>query len=101
MNNFIIGIVIGALALVIIISIIIMAILLYNFMQLLSTLNKRMVAVISDILGNIDLSTPKIDSMIGNNSELNLEDVLEDSQEDETNGFNPHNYDPFKEENNE
>ena len=101
MDNIIVGVVIGALALVIIISIIIMAILLYNFMQLLSTLNKRLVAVIGDILGNIDLSTPKIDSMVGNNSEISLDDMLDNNQEEETGGFNPHNYDPFKEENNE
>lgn len=87
------------LAIAIIISIGIMAILLYNFMQLLSTLNKRMVAVISDILGNIDLSTPKIEALTKEPSEIKLEDVLDEDLED-LNGFNPHNYDPFKEENN-
>lgn len=87
------------LAIVIVISMIIMAILLYNFMQLLSTLNKRMIAVISDILGNIDLSTPKIEALTREPSEIKLEDVL-DEDLDDSNGFNPHNYDPFKEENN-
>ena len=52
-----------ALSIVIGVCIIVMAILLYNFMQLLSTLNKRLIAVVSDILGNIDLSTPNIDKM--------------------------------------
>lgn len=87
------------LCIVIVISISIMAILLYNFMQLLSTLNKRLVMVIGDILGNIDLSTPRIDSLDPDRQQINLEDILEDT-EDESTGFNPHNYDPFKEENN-
>ena len=81
----------------IVISMVIMAVLLYNFMQLLSTLNKRLVLVIGDILGNIDLSTPRIDSLEPNQPQIDLEDILEDS-ESETSGFNPHNYDPFKEE---
>ena len=93
-------VVIIALAVVIVISMIIMAILLYNFMQLLSTLNKRMIAVISDILGNIDLSTPQIDTITRDNNanDISLEDVLDDTEDT---SFNPHNYDPFKEEGNE
>lgn len=93
-------VVIITLAVVIVISMIIMAVLLYNFMQLLSTLNKRMIAVISDILGNIDLSTPQIDTITRNNnvSDISLEDVLDDTEDT---SFNPHNYDPFKEEGNE
>ena len=93
-------VVIIALAVVIVISMIIMAILLYNFMQLLSTLNKRMIAVISDILGNIDLSTPQIDTITRNDNanDISLEDVLDDTEDT---SFNPHNYDPFKEEGNE
>jgi type II secretory pathway component PulK len=89
-----------ALSIVIGVCIIVMAILLYNFMQLLSTLNKRLIAVVSDILGNIDLSTPNIDKMTDNNNttQISLEDVL-DEQEESTSGFNPHNYDPFKEDN--
>lgn len=83
------------LCIVIVISVIILAVLLYNFMQLLSTLNKRLVMVIGDILGNVDLSTPRIDSIDPNNTPtVKLEDILEDS-EDENSGFNPHNYDPF------
>jgi type II secretory pathway component PulK len=85
------------LCVVIVISMIIMAVLLYNFMQLLSTLNKRLVMVIGDILGNVDLSTPRIDTLEPSQPQVNLEDILEDS-EDESGGFNPHNYDPFKEE---
>lgn len=91
------SIIIVALSLTIIISVVIMAVLLYNFMQLLSTLNKRMIAVISDILQNIDLSTPKIDNLVNDSHDLQLQDVLEDVEEDDSNGFNPHNYDPFKE----
>jgi hypothetical protein len=81
------------LCIVIVIGAFITAVLLYNFMQLLSTLNKRLVMVIGDILGNIDLSTPKIDSLNSDNHEIQLEDILEDSEEGS--GFNPHNYDPF------
>ena len=83
------------LSVVIVICVIIMAILLYNFMQLLSTLNKRMIAVISDILGSIDLTTPKVDSLIKDTNTIQLEDVLD--EDEQTSGFNPHNYDPFKE----
>ena len=93
------NLIIGALSLTIIISVVIMAVLLYNFMQLLSTLNKRLIAVISDILENIDLSTPRMDGLVGDTSQIQLEDVLNDSEEDEGSGFNPHNYDPFKEDN--
>jgi hypothetical protein len=77
----------------------IMAVLLYNFMQLLSTLNKRMISIISDILGNINLSTPQVDSLLDHSNELKLDDVLE--EDEESSGFNPHNYNPFKEEDNE
>jgi hypothetical protein len=83
------------LSVVIVICVIIMAILLYNFMQLLSTLNKRMIAVISDILGSIDLTTPQVDSLIKDTNTIQLEDVLD--EDEQTSGFNPHNYDPFKE----
>ena len=84
------------LCIVVVISMFILAVLLYNFMQLLSTLNKRLVMVIGDILGNVDLSTPRIDSIDPNNTpSVNLEDILEDSEDESGNGFNPHNYDPF------
>ncbi len=85
------------LCVVIVISMVIMAILLYNFMQLLSTLNKRLVMVIGDILGNVDLSTPRIDSLEEPQHNINIEDIL-DKDSDNESGFNPHNYDPFKEE---
>ena len=88
--------IVGALAFALIISVAIMAILLYNFMQLLSTLNKRLIAVISDILQNIDLSTNNIDKLVDNNQEIHLEDVLNEDDNDSA-GFNPHGYDPFKE----
>lgn len=83
------------LSVVIVICVIIMAILLYNFMQLLSTLNKRMIAVISDILGTIDLTTPQVDNIFKDTNTIQLEDVLDD--EEQPGGFNPHNFDPFKE----
>lgn len=86
------------LCVVVVIAMIIMAILLYNFMQLLSTLNKRMVAVISDILGNIDLSTPRLDNLTQDKTSVELEDILDNRDGTDTEGFNPHNYDPFKEE---
>ena len=52
------------LCIVIVISMVILSVLLYNFMQLLSTLNKRLVLVIGDILGNIDLTTHNLSSKL-------------------------------------
>jgi hypothetical protein len=59
-------------------------------MLLLSELNKRQVYVISDILQNIDLSTPHIDTLSPETKQVNLEDVLDEEQGD--NYFNPHEY---------
>lgn len=81
------------LSVVIVICICVMAIVLYNFMLLLSELNKRQVCVISDILQNIDLSTPHIDSLQPDNNTLKLEDVLEEANEGNT-YFDPHSYEP-------
>ena len=72
------------------------SILLYNFMQLLSTINKRMVATIGDILGNIQFETPNINAVTereevqtaGYSQLLEDEDIISE-------GFNPHNYDPY------
>lgn len=86
------------LCVVIVISMVIMAILLYNFMQLLSTLNKRLVMVIGDILGNVDLSTPRIDSLDPVQQPITFEDILDNEDSNNEGGFNPHNYDPFKDE---
>ncbi len=86
------------LCVVIVISMVIMAILLYNFMQLLSTLNKRLVMVIGDILGNVDLSTPRIDSLEAPQQPINIEDILDTEDSNNEGGFNPHNYNPFTEE---
>ena len=79
------------LSAVIVICVITMSIVLYNFMLLLSELNKRQVYVISDILQNIDLSTPHIDMLSPETKQVNLEDVLDEEQGD--NYFNPHEYD--------
>ena len=79
------------LAVVIVICVITMAIVLYNFMLLLSELNKRQVYVISDILQNIDLSTPHIDTLNPETKQVNLEDVLD--EEGDKSYFNPHEYD--------
>jgi len=78
------------LSAVIVICVITMSIVLYNFMLLLSELNKRQVYVISDILQNIDLSTPHIDTLSPETKQVNLEDVLDEEQGD--NYFNPHEY---------
>ena len=79
------------LSAVIVICVITMSIVLYNFMLLLSELNKRQVYVISDILQNIDLSTPHIDMLSPETKQVDLEDVLDEEQGD--NYFNPHEYD--------
>ena len=78
------------LAIVIVICVIAMSVVLYNFMLLLSELNKRQVYVISDILQSIDLSTPHIDSLQPDNT-IGMEDILDEQNEDGY--FNPHEYD--------
>lgn len=79
------------LAVVVVICVITMAIVLYNFMLLLSELNKRQIYIISDILQSIDLSTPHMDTLSPDTQAVGLEDVLED--EGDSNYFNPHEYD--------
>lgn len=79
------------LSIVIVICVITMAIILYNFMLLLSELNKRQIYIISDILQNIDLSTPHLDTLEPK-QETNLEEILDEEQGD-NNYFNPHEYD--------
>ena len=76
------------------------SILLYNFMQLLSTINKRMMATIGDILGNIQFETPNINAVTDKEDiqTAGYSQLLED-EEIISEGFNPHNYDPFTEEN--
>jgi hypothetical protein len=83
--------IIGALCLVIVICVITIAVVLYNFMLLLSELNKRQVYIISDILQSIDLSTPHLDSLQPVESQQSVEDILgEITPED--NYFNPHEF---------
>jgi hypothetical protein len=88
------------LAIVIVICVVAIAVVLYNFMLLLSELNKRLIYVITDILGNIDLATPHLDT-------LNPvpENTVEDIVKEETEGsyFNPHEFDvdAYKESNEE
>lgn len=78
------------LSAVIVIVVMAVVVVLYNFMLLLSELNKRQVYIISDILSNIDLSTPHLDSLdVGN--ENNFEDVIETLKDEES--FNPHSFD--------
>lgn len=84
--------IICALCLVIVICVITIAIVLYNFMLLLSELNKRQVYIISDILQSIDLSTPHLDTLSPAETNINVEDILED-EIPEGNYFNPHEYD--------
>lgn len=84
--------IIGALCVVIVICVITIAVVLYNFMLLLSELNKRQVYIISDILQSIDLSTPHLDSLEPAQAGINVEDILGDT-EPEGNYFNPHEFD--------
>ena len=79
-----------ALCIVVVIVVVAMSLVLYNFMLLLSELNKRLIYVVSDILQNIDLSTPHIDMLQPESKEINLEDVLEDANE--SSYFDPHSY---------
>lgn len=72
------------------------SILLYNFMQLLSTINKRMVATIGDILGNIQFETPKINDVVDREDySASYNDILNEDDTVIGEGFNPHNYDPY------
>lgn len=79
-----------ALCISIIIIVIVLAVVLYNFMLLLSEINKRLVYVISDVLGSIDLSTPSIDTL-NPDKQNNFEDILEELKDDKA--FNPHDVD--------
>lgn len=88
------------LAFVIVICVIGIVIVLYNFMLLLSELNKRLIYIITDILGTIDLDTPHLDTL--NPAVENVEDkILEGAEEDSY--FNPHEFDvdAYKEANEE
>lgn len=80
--------ILGILAIVIVICVITMSVVLYNFMLLLSELNKRQIYIISDILASIDLSTPHLDTLNPDNT-ITMEDILD---EPENNYFNPHEY---------
>ena len=83
--------IIVALCIVIVIFVITISVVLYNFMLLLSELNKRQIYIISDILQSIDLSTPHLDTLSPVESNINVEDILEDAMP-EDNYFNPHEY---------
>ena len=88
------------LAIVIVICVVGIVIVLYNFMLLLSELNKRLIYIITDILGTIDLETPHLDTL--NPVTKNVEDkILEGA--DEGSYFNPHEFDvdAYKEANEE
>lgn len=79
------------------------SILLYNFMQLLSTMNKRLVATVSDILGNINLTTENISQVTEGitTATAGYSQLLDDDDTIIGDGFNPHNYDPFMNEDTE
>ena len=75
------------------IAIIAITVVLYNFLLLLSELNKRQVYIISDILASINLETPHLDTV---NPPVvqgpNVEDILNEATGDD-NYFNPHEFD--------
>ena len=75
------------------ICIICISVVLYNFLLLLSELNKRQVCIISDILGSIDLETPHTDLVTGTgNQDKSVEDILNEAKDEEA-YFNPHEFD--------
>ena len=84
------------LSVVVMIAMVILSVILYNFMLLTSEMNKRLVYIVADVLGSISLETPHIDTMF---REPNIEDDLFNDESDEH--FNPHNFDPLKIEENE
>jgi hypothetical protein len=79
------------LSIVIIVCVIVIAVVLYNFMLLLSELNKRLIYIITDILQSIDLSTPHLDTLNPETKPINVEDILQ-GEGIEENYFNPHEY---------
>lgn len=79
------------LSIVIIICVIVIAIVLYNFMLLLSELNKRLIYIITDILQSIDLSTPHLDTLNPETKPINVEEILQ-GEYNEENYFNPHEF---------
>lgn len=79
------------LSLVIIVCVIVIAIVLYNFMLLLSELNKRLIYIITDILQSIDLSTPHLDTLNPETKPMNVEEILQGEYNDD-NYFNPHEF---------
>lgn len=79
------------LSIVIIICVIVIAIVLYNFMLLLSELNKRLIYIITDILQSIDLSTPHLDTLNPETKPIDVEEILQ-GEYDKENYFNPHEF---------
>lgn len=84
-------IVIIGLLIVVTILVIAISVVIYNFMLLLSELNKRQVYIIEDILQSIDLSTPHLDTLQPADNTINMEDILD--EQEGSNYFNPHEYD--------
>jgi len=75
------------------ICIVCISVVLYNFLLLLSELNKRQVCIISDILGSIDLETPHTDVATNTTSGGDsVEDILNEA-DNEDKYFNPHEFD--------
>lgn len=77
------------LASVVVIVVITLAILLYNSMLLISELNKRLLYIITDILGTINLETPHLDLLNNNPIDIPMPEVFEEDDE----YFNPHEID--------
>ena len=83
-------VVITIMGILLAISTIAISVVLYNFLLLLSELNKRQVCIISDILGSINLETPHLDTISPTVPIPNVDDVIEDEGETY---FNPHEFD--------
>ena len=80
------------LAVIILIIVGVVSVVLYQFMHLVGELNKRQLYVITDILGNIDLSTPHLDTLNPNNTNEDLQDFMNDINDSNQTPFNPHDY---------
>ena len=82
------------------IAIVALSVVLYNFLLLLSEINKKQVATTSDILGAINLETPHLDILGGaTTANPSVDDIISD--EEDKSYFNPHEFDvdQYKEEN--
>lgn len=79
------------LAIVVVIAMVILSIILYNFMLLTSEINKRMVYIVADAMEGLGLSTPHMNTLYQEETE-DEDDILDEEIEEP---FNPHNFDPL------